>query len=55
MSTSARRRLLRDFRRLQNDPPSGITGAPLDRFVPYVSAALSFLFFNLHSFFIIFV
>lgn len=30
MSTSARRRLLRDFRRLQNDPPSGITGAPLD-------------------------
>ena len=30
MSTSARRRLLRDFRRLQNDPPSGVTGAPMD-------------------------
>ncbi len=30
MSTSARRRLMRDFRRLQNDPPSGISGAPLD-------------------------
>lgn len=30
MSTSARRRLLRDFRRLQNDPPGGVTGAPMD-------------------------
>ncbi len=30
MSTSARRRLLRDFKRLQNDPPQGITGAPMD-------------------------
>jgi hypothetical protein len=30
MSTSARRRLLRDFRRLQGDPPSGVTGAPMD-------------------------
>jgi len=30
MSTSARRRLLRDFKRLQNDPPSGVTGAPMD-------------------------
>jgi hypothetical protein len=30
MSTSARRRLLRDFRRLQGDLPSGVTGAPMD-------------------------
>lgn len=30
MSTPARRRLMRDFRRLQNDPPSGVTGAPMD-------------------------
>jgi len=28
MSTPARRRLMRDFKRLQNDPPSGISGAP---------------------------
>ena len=30
MSTAARRRLMRDFRKLQNDPPTGISGAPLD-------------------------
>lgn len=28
MSTPARRRLMRDFKRLQNDPPTGVTGAP---------------------------
>ena len=28
MSTPSRRRLMRDFRRLQNDPPQGVTGAP---------------------------
>mmetsp|Transcript_29096 Transcript_29096/g.73724 ORF Transcript_29096/g.73724 Transcript_29096/m.73724 type:complete len:89 (+) Transcript_29096:49-315(+) len=28
MTTPARRRLMRDFKRLQNDPPSGISGAP---------------------------
>src|SRR5690348_1590542 len=27
-STPARRRLMRDFKRLQQDPPSGISGAP---------------------------
>lgn len=27
-STAARRRLVRDFRRLQADPPAGISGAP---------------------------
>lgn len=28
MSTAARRRLMRDFRRLQEDPPAGVSGAP---------------------------
>ncbi|KAJ3123164.1 Ubiquitin-conjugating enzyme E2 2 [Nowakowskiella sp. JEL0407] len=28
MSTPARRRLMRDFKRLQSDPPEGISGAP---------------------------
>lgn len=28
MTTPARRRLMRDFRRLQEDPPQGVTGAP---------------------------
>ncbi|KAJ1679496.1 Ubiquitin-conjugating enzyme E2 2 [Spiromyces aspiralis] len=28
MSTPARRRLMRDFKRLQRDPPVGISGAP---------------------------
>ena len=30
MSTSARRRLMRDFKRLQDDPPPGVSGAPCD-------------------------
>eukprot|EP00588_Corethron_pennatum_P004828 CAMPEP_0194283932 /NCGR_PEP_ID=MMETSP0169-20130528/26454_1 /TAXON_ID=218684 /ORGANISM="Corethron pennatum, Strain L29A3" /LENGTH=154 /DNA_ID=CAMNT_0039029639 /DNA_START=245 /DNA_END=709 /DNA_ORIENTATION=+ len=30
VNSSARRRLLRDFKRLQHDAPSGVTGAPLD-------------------------
>lgn len=28
MSTASRRRLIRDFKRLQSDPPGGISGAP---------------------------
>eukprot|EP00850_Spirogloea_muscicola_P002879 SM000011S19057 [mRNA] locus=s11:617917:619461:+ [translate_table: standard] len=28
MSTPSRKRLMRDFKRLQNDPPAGISGAP---------------------------
>uniref|UniRef100_A0A4W3IMN8 E2 ubiquitin-conjugating enzyme n=1 Tax=Callorhinchus milii TaxID=7868 RepID=A0A4W3IMN8_CALMI len=28
MSTPARRRLMRDFKRLQEDPPAGVSGAP---------------------------
>jgi ubiquitin-conjugating enzyme E2 A len=30
MSTAARKRLMRDFKRLQKDPPVGIQAAPLD-------------------------
>lgn len=28
MSTPARKRLMRDFKRLQNDPPQGVNGSP---------------------------
>jgi len=28
MSTPAKRRLMRDFKRLQTDPPAGVSGAP---------------------------
>lgn len=28
MTTPSRRRLMRDFRRLQKDPPAGINGSP---------------------------
>ncbi|KAK2972397.1 hypothetical protein RJ640_010834 [Escallonia rubra] len=30
MSTPARKRLMRDFKRLQQDPPAGISGAPYE-------------------------
>lgn len=30
MATPARRRLMRDFKRLQEDPPQGVTGAPVE-------------------------
>ena len=30
MSTPSRKRLMRDFKRLQHDPPAGISGAPHD-------------------------
>ena len=30
MTTPARRRLMRDFKRLQEDPPPGFSGAPSD-------------------------
>ena len=30
MSTPAQRRIMRDFKRLQEDPPPGISGAPGD-------------------------
>lgn len=30
MTTSARRRLMRDFKKLQEDPPQGVSGAPTE-------------------------
>eukprot|EP01088_Endostelium_zonatum_P000551 TRINITY_DN1079_c0_g1_i1.p1 TRINITY_DN1079_c0_g1~~TRINITY_DN1079_c0_g1_i1.p1 ORF type:complete len:153 (+),score=29.85 TRINITY_DN1079_c0_g1_i1:111-569(+) len=30
MSTPSRRRLMKDFKRLQTDPPAGISGSPLE-------------------------
>ncbi|KXJ17453.1 ubiquitin-conjugating enzyme E2 A [Exaiptasia diaphana] len=30
MSTPARRRLMRDFKKLQDDPPDGVSGAPTE-------------------------
>ena len=33
MSTSARRRLLRDFKKMSSDPPAGINAAPLEKCV----------------------
>ena len=30
MTTSARRRLMRDFKRMQEDPPVGVSGAPAE-------------------------
>jgi ubiquitin-protein ligase len=30
MSTPARKRLMRDFKRLQKDPPAGISGTPTE-------------------------
>ena len=30
MTTAARRRLMRDFKRLQEDPPAGVSGAPTE-------------------------
>ncbi|XP_002131446.1 ubiquitin-conjugating enzyme E2 A [Ciona intestinalis] len=31
MSTPARRRLMRDFKKIQDDPPTGVSGAPEDQ------------------------
>jgi ubiquitin-conjugating enzyme E2 A len=29
MSTTARRRLMRDFKRMQTDPPAGVSASPV--------------------------
>lgn len=31
MATSARQRLVRDFKKITNDPPQGVNAAPLER------------------------
>ncbi|KAK4766652.1 hypothetical protein SAY87_008294 [Trapa incisa] len=40
MSTPARKRLMRDFKRLQQDPPAGISGAPHDNNIMYWNAVI---------------
>ncbi|CAG0915401.1 unnamed protein product [Notodromas monacha] len=51
MSTPARRRLMRDFKKLQEDPPAGISAAPTDNNIMIWNAVifgydLIFLFCN---------
>ncbi|KAK4749627.1 hypothetical protein SAY87_027076 [Trapa incisa] len=40
MSTPARKRLMRDFKRLQQDPPAGISGAPQDNNIMHWNAVI---------------
>ncbi|PPD73472.1 hypothetical protein GOBAR_DD29605 [Gossypium barbadense] len=40
MSTPARKRLMRDFKRLQQDPPAGISGAPQDNNIMFWNAVI---------------
>ena len=40
MSTAARRRLMRDFKRLQQDPPIGISAAPRDNNIMHWTAVI---------------
>ncbi|KAF5957625.1 hypothetical protein HYC85_004850, partial [Camellia sinensis] len=40
MSTPARKRLMRDFKRLQQDPPAGISGAPQDNNITIWNAVI---------------
>ncbi|KAJ4879314.1 Ubiquitin-conjugating enzyme E2 1 [Raphanus sativus] len=40
MSTPARKRLMRDFKRLQQDPPPGVIGAPRDNNIMHWDAVI---------------
>ena len=44
MATTARRRLMRDFKRLQEDPPEGVSGAPGENNIMVNTDYLSDLF-----------
>ena len=48
MSTPARKRLMRDFKRLQQDPPAGISGAPQDNNIMLWNAVI-FGYFYTHN------
>uniref|UniRef100_A0A6I8P0G3 E2 ubiquitin-conjugating enzyme n=1 Tax=Ornithorhynchus anatinus TaxID=9258 RepID=A0A6I8P0G3_ORNAN len=57
MSTPARRRLMRDFKRLQEDPPAGVSGAPSENNIMVWNAVifgfsfgLNFAFFTAGTF-----
>lgn len=40
MSTPSRKRPVRDFKRLQQDPPAGISGAPHDNDIMFWNAVI---------------
>uniref|UniRef100_A0A2K5QN05 E2 ubiquitin-conjugating enzyme n=2 Tax=Cebidae TaxID=9498 RepID=A0A2K5QN05_CEBIM len=49
MSTPARRRLMRDFKRLQEDPPVGVSGAPSENNIMQWNAVIfgsAFLYYH---------
>ncbi|KAG6750810.1 hypothetical protein POTOM_045325 [Populus tomentosa] len=54
MSTPARKRLMRDFKRLQQDPPAGISGAPQDNNIMLWNAVIFGYPFFFLSFFLLF-
>ncbi|KZV32925.1 hypothetical protein F511_01436 [Dorcoceras hygrometricum] len=47
MSTPSRKRLMRDFKRLQQDPPAGISGAPYDNNIMLWNAVIFGLLISL--------
>ena len=57
MNTPARRRLMRDFKRLNTDPPEGISGSPIGNNILQWQAVIfgcvifTFLFFFMGGFF----
>jgi ubiquitin-conjugating enzyme E2 A len=50
MSTPSRKRLMRDFKRLQQDPPAGISGAPHDNNIMLWNAVIFGWVIPLHYF-----
>ncbi|KAH1165166.1 hypothetical protein KIL84_022725 [Mauremys mutica] len=50
MSTPARRRLMRDFKRLQEDPPAGVSGAPSENNIMVWNALFIIFSFNSGTF-----
>ncbi|KPM09728.1 ubiquitin-conjugating enzyme E2-like protein [Sarcoptes scabiei] len=40
MSTPTKRRLMRDFRRIQDDPPPGISAAPMENDIMHWNAVI---------------
>jgi ubiquitin-protein ligase len=48
MSTNARRRLIRDFKKIQNDPPEGVSAAPHESDMMTWDAVIFGFFFVLY-------
>uniref|UniRef100_A0A8C4MIT3 Ubiquitin conjugating enzyme E2 B n=1 Tax=Equus asinus asinus TaxID=83772 RepID=A0A8C4MIT3_EQUAS len=49
MSTPARRRLMRDFKRLQEDPPVGVSGAPSENNIMQWNAVIFGVVFAVYA------